>query len=107
MKALPPLKVGDTFQIGCVNKDADGMPESLAGVTLRAQARSAATGALISELAIVVADQVATPGEFLITAATTAWPVGSAVIDIQATVGSVVTSSETMRLPIIEDVTHD
>ena len=107
MKTLPPLKIGDTFQIGCVNKDADGVPESLVGVTLRAQARSAVTGVLVQELAIDVADQVAAPGEFSITAATAAWPVGSVLIDIQATVGSVVTSSETMRLPIIEDVTHD
>ena len=107
MKTLPSIKVGDTFQIGCVAKDADGVPEDLTGVTLRAQARIATSGALIHEFTVDVADQGTHPGEFSLAASTAGWPIGAALIDIQSTIGSVVVSSETMRLPVVEDVTHD
>lgn len=108
MKILPPLKRGDTFQLGCLAKDADGQPESLDGVTLRSQARSALSGQLIAELTVSKADQVAHPGQFSIGAAdTSSWPVAPLLIDVELRVGQAVTSTETIRLPIIEDVTHD
>lgn len=107
MKTLPALKLGDTFQVGCVAKDADGMPEDLSGVVLRAQARNATNGALIHEFTVDVADQGTHPGAFALAASTAGWPIGAALIDIQSTIGSVVVSSETLRLPVIEDVTHD
>lgn len=108
MKTLPPLKRGDTFQLGCLAKDSDGQPEDLSGVTLRAQARSAMSGQLVAELVIGKADQSTHPGEFAISAISTdAWPIGMLLIDIEQRVGQAVASTETLKLTIIEDVTHD
>ncbi len=110
MKTLPPLKRGDTFQLGGIARDSDGEPEDLAAVTLRAQARLAATGQLLAELEVSKSDQVTHPGEFSISASaaiTETWPVTLLLIDIEQRVGSEVASSETLRLTIIEDVTHD
>lgn len=108
MKTLPPLKRGDTFQLGCLAKDSDGQPEDLSGVTLRAQARAALSGALVAELTVSKPDQTTYPGEFAISAGdTTAWPISMLLIDIELRVGLAVVSSETMRLTVLEDVTHD
>ncbi len=110
MKTLPPLKRGDTFQLGGIAKDSDGTPENLAGITLRAQARVAITGQLLAELTVSKSDQVEHPGEFSISAlaaVTAQWPATMLLIDIEQRVGSEVASSETLRLNIVEDVTHD
>ena len=108
MKTLPPLKRGDTFQLGCLAKDSDGQPEDLSGVTLRAQARAASSGALVAELLVSKSDQVTHPGEFAISAGdTSAWPIAMLLIDIERRVGPAVVSSETLQLTVLEDVTHD
>lgn len=108
MKTLPPLKRGDSLQLGCLAKDSDGQPDDLSGVTLRAQARSAMSGQLVAELVIGKADQSTHPGEFSISAISTdAWPISMLLIDIELRVGVAVVSSETMRLTVLEDVTHD
>lgn len=108
MKSLPPLKRGDTFILGCLAKDSDGLPENLSGVTLRAQARQASSGRLVAEFLVSKADQQTRPGEFSISAVDTdGWPIRVLLIDIEILVGPVVASTESMELPIIEDVTHD
>jgi hypothetical protein len=108
MKTLPPFKRGDTFQLGCLAKDSDGQPENLDNVTLRAQARSALSGQLVAELAVGKTDQSTHPGEFAISAVSTdAWPLGVMLIDIEQRVGQAVASTETLKLTVIEDVTHD
>ena len=102
------MKRGDTFQLGCLAKDSDGQPEGLSGVTLRAQARAALSGALVAELTVSKSDQTTHPGEFSISAISTdAWPIGMLLIDIEQRVGQAVASTETLKLTIIEDVTHD
>lgn len=108
MKTLPALKRGDTFQLGCLSKDSAGQPESLTNITLRAQARSALSGQLVSELTVGKADQAANPGQFSISAThTDDWPVGMLLIDIERRVGQAVASTETLKLTVLEDVTHD
>ena len=108
MKTLPPMKRGDTFQLGCLAKDSDGQPEGLSGVTLRAQARSAMSGQLVAELVIGKSDQSTHPGEFAISAISTdAWPLGMLLIDVEQRVGQAVASTETLKLTVIEDITHD
>lgn len=108
MKNLPPLKRGDTFQLGCLAKDSAGQPEDLTSVTLRAQARLASSGQLVAELTVGKADQATHPGEFAISATSTeGWPIGALLIDVEQQVGQAVASTETLKLPIIEDVTHD
>jgi len=108
MKTLPPFKRGDTFQLGCLARDADGQPEDLTGVTLRAQVRLASSGDLVAELQIGLADQTTAPGQFAISALdTAAWPIGALLIDIEQRTGQAIVSSETLRLPVLEDVTHD
>lgn len=108
MKTLPPFKRGDTFQLGCLAKDSDGQPENLSGITLRAQARSALSGQLVAELTVGKADQATHPGEFAISATSTeGWPIGALLIDIEQRVGQAVASTETLKLTVIEDVTHD
>lgn len=108
MKTLPPFKRGDTFQLGGLARDAAGQPEDLSGVTLRAQARVASSGALVAELLVSLADQGAHPGEFAISAGdTSAWPIAMLLIDIERRVGPAVVSSETLQLAVLEDVTHD
>lgn len=108
MKTLPSLKRGDSFQLGCLAKDADGQPEDLTSVTLRAQARVASSGLLVSELTVGKADQVTSPGQFAISATSTVdWPIATLLIDIEQRVGLAVASTETLKLPVIEDVTHD
>lgn len=116
MQTLPPFKRGDTFQLGCLAKDADGEPEDLTNVTLRAQIRRKGTR-LAPEPVFVAELEVtkgAEPGEFSLASDTTdEWEAGSEeepmmhVIDIQKTLGTAITSSETFMVPVIKDVTRD
>lgn len=121
MQTLPPFKRGDTLQIGCLAKDADGEPEDLSNVTIRAQIRLAGTRlapepVFVAELQVSKSNQSTHRGEFSLTAlpaVTKAWSAGLEdkpamhVIDIQEDVSGVVVSSETFALPVIKDVTYD
>lgn len=108
MKTLPPLKRGDSFQLGCLAKDSAGQPEDLTSITLRVQARMASSGLLVAELTVGKADQVTSPGQFAISAASTDdWPIGVLLIDIEQRGGQAVASTETLKLNVLEDVTHD
>lgn len=107
MQTLTPFKRGDAFQLGATAKDAAGVTIDLTLVTIRSQVRTAAA-ALVAELLVSKANQTTDKGEFALSCVdTTAWPPGYLVIDIEQRVGAGITSSETMRLPVLEDVTHD
>lgn len=108
MKTLPPLKRGDTFQFGGQLKDDNGQPKDLTLIDMRAQARVESSGMLLADLIVGKADQVANPGQFVVSAINTDhWPITTLLIDIEMQDGQIRTSSETMQLPIIADVTHD
>ena len=107
MQTLKPFKIGDLFQIGGLAKDAAKVAIDLTAVTLRSQVRTPA-GALVCELVMAKADQVTHKGQFSASALdTTGWPAGYLLIDIEQRVGAAVTSSETMQLPVLQDITHD
>ena len=107
MQTLAPFKRGDVFQIGATAKDSAGVVINLTAVTIRSQVRTAA-GALVAELLVSKANQTTDPGEFSLSYAdTTAWAPGYVLIDIEQRVGSGITTSETLRMPVLEDITHD
>jgi hypothetical protein len=107
MQTLANFKRGDIFQLGGIAKDSGGITIDLTAVTLRSQVRTVG-GALVAELLVNKADQVTNKGEFSLSFATTTdWPTGYLLIDIEQRVGAGVTSSETVRVPVLEDITHD
>lgn len=121
MQTLPPFKRGDTFQIGCLAKDAAGEPEDLSTIAIRSQIRLAGTRLspepiFVAELQVSKANQSTGRGQFSLTALpaiTKLWSAGTEeeptmhVMDIQKEVGGVVISSETFAVPVIKDVTYD
>jgi hypothetical protein len=121
MQTLPPFKRGDTFSLGCLAKDAGGVPEDLSNITLRAQIRRQGTRlapepVFVAELTVDKANQSTHKGEFSLTAlpaVTKLWQSGLEatpvmhVVDIQKDVAGVVISSETFAVPVIKDVTYD
>lgn len=120
MQTLPPFKRGDTFQLGCLAKDADGEPEDLANVTVRAQVRLPGTKfspepTFVAELQVSKANQSTHRGEFSLTAlpaVTKGWTAGPDsnpvlhIVDIEKSLSGVVVSSETFAVPVILDVTY-
>ena len=103
---LPPVKVGDTFELSCIYKQ-DGIPADITALAIRSQVRDS-LGILVEELVPTKADQVATPGKFsLAAAAPIAWPVGVLVSDIEVSESGTVRSSQTFRIPIVDDVTKE
>lgn len=108
MAQLPQLKRGDTFSLGCVSYSADKIPEDLTDVSIRSQIRSAGSSKYIAELIVAKSDQVEYPGEFSVTwDDTSSWPTGKLLLDIQFTSGPIVTSTETMELFVVMDITYD
>jgi hypothetical protein len=105
MKALPDFKRGDTFALACTYK-IDGAPASITGLAIASQIRTVA-GDLVAALTVTASDQVATPGQFTLSAAsTTAWPIAGLRCDIQITDGAVIISSDTFLVPVVQDITQ-
>ena len=94
------VKRGDTFSAQCQRVGVD-----ITATTIRSQIR---LGAWRQELAVTKTN--AATGEFTLsaTAAQSAlWPTGNAVWDIEYADAGAVHSTETVKLRIVEDVTHD
>lgn len=107
MQTLASFKRGDVFQIGGTAKDSAAAKIDITLVTIRSQVRTP-DGALVAELLVNKSNQTTHKGEFALSCTdTTGWPVGYVLIDIEQRVGGGITSSETMRLPVLEDITHD
>lgn len=107
MQTLASFKRGDVFQIGGTAKDPAAAKIDITLVTVRSQVRTL-DGTLVAELLVSKSDQTTNKGEFSLSCLdTTAWPPGYVFIDIEQRVGSGITSSETLRLPVLEDITHD
>lgn len=94
------MKRGDTFTASCQRVGVD-----ITNTTIRSQLR---LGAWRYTLTVTKTD--AANGEFTLSAPasdTVYWPVGTASWDIEYTDSGEVHSTETVRIRILEDVTHD
>ncbi|OGB70426.1 MAG: hypothetical protein A2496_14290 [Burkholderiales bacterium RIFOXYC12_FULL_60_6] len=106
MKSIGPFKRGNTFSLACTWKDG-GVPTSVSGLTITSQLRAQGTLNLVATLAVLVSDQVISPGIFaLISGDTKLWPVGTMVCDIVITQGDIVRSSESFWVTVAEGVTR-
>jgi hypothetical protein len=95
-----PVKRGDTFSAQCHRVGVD-----ITATTIRSQIRA---GSWMQELTVTKTN--AATGEFTLSATATQsklWPIGNATWDIEYTDAGAVRSTETVKLRIVEDVTHD
>ena len=103
---LPPIKRGDTFELSCVYKQ-DGVAIDVTALTIRSQVRDP-FGSLVEELIITQSDQTTYPGMFsLAAAAPIAWAAGLLSCDIQFSSAGLVQSTQTFKIPVIDDVTKE
>lgn len=105
---LPDFKRGDSFLLGCIKKDADGVPEDLTNITIRSHVRDI-NDELAAEAIVTKADQTSFPGEFVVAVApatTGEWEPGPRFMDIEFSVGEEVASSQTLRFKVVKDMTH-
>ena len=96
----PQIKRGDTFQALCQRVGVD-----ITSTAIRSQIRA---GSWVQDLTVTKTN--AATGEYTLSATATdaeLWPVGNAVWDIEYTDAGNVRSTETVKLRIVEDVTHD
>jgi hypothetical protein len=102
MQSLPKHKRGDTFSFE-VSLNGTVWDGAAVG-ELKSQIRDLAD-TLVADLIVTVTE---TPGTFRFKAADTSnWPIGTVVTDIQRTApDGTITSSETLKIPVIKDVTH-
>lgn len=94
------VKRGDTFRALCQRVGVD-----IGSTVIRSQIRS---GGFVQDLTVDKTN--AATGEFTLTCLpieTELWPVGNAVWDIEYTDAGEVRSTVTVKLRIVEDVTHD
>ncbi len=89
------IKPGATFRIPSVYRE-DGVPTSLAGVTLKSQVRND-TG-FSATLNISVTNEAA--GEFVITGDTSLWPRGLMYWDVKSTESDETRFSETIEFEV-------
>ena len=98
--ATTTIKRGDTFTALCQRVDVD-----ITETVIRSQIRS---GSWTQELTVTKTNEAT--GEFTLSATAAEaelWPLGNAVWDIEYTDDTEVRSTETVKLRIVEDVTHD
>jgi hypothetical protein len=102
---ISPVKKGDTFTLACTYKQ-DGTAFSVADLTIRSQIRDS-DGNLVIELPVSKANQTTHPGVFVLGNATPPnFPIDVLTCDIQfSDVDGVVKSTQTFKIPVVEDVT--
>lgn len=101
-------KKGDTFTLICVWKDSVGNPVNLTGYTIASQVRSIG---FVDNLSVTILD--AAQGRFSVSrnaANTSDWPASNSIsrvfCDIQFTINSTVSSSQTFEVVVLEDITQ-
>lgn len=106
------IKRGDSFAARCTVIGSDGEPINLGaadGVMIVSQIRNG-DGGLVQQLVIQKLDQAAACGQYMATATpleTAVWPVDDLLWDIEYTLESgLKTSTDTITLRVIEDITH-
>ena len=102
------FKVGDTLLLGCAAADTDGLPFSLGGVTITSQIRSIESGELVCDMAVNVVNLG--EGTYELEAPSDApFTEGDYKIDVQYAIprgaGSLIRSSETFYIRMVDDVT--
>jgi hypothetical protein len=104
MQTLPSFKRGDTFSFIAAIASVSGTPLTGEASNLLCQVRNKADK-LYSDLTIT---ETTPSGSYLfITNDTLDWPCGTDLyLDIQYTKSGIVTSSETIIIPVEKDMTH-
>jgi hypothetical protein len=105
MQTLSSFKRGDTFSFIAAIASTSGTPLTGAANNLLCQVRNKGDK-LYSTLTIT---EITPPGSYLfLTNDTLDWPCGTDLyLDIQYTANGIVTSSETIIIPVEKDVTHN
>lgn len=96
----PKIKRGDTFEALCQRVGVD-----ITATTIRSQIRA---GSWVQDLLVTKTN--AATGEYTLSATASQselWPIGLAQWDIEYTDAGNVRSTETVKLRIVEDITHD
>lgn len=104
MAAQIQHKRGDTFEAQCTYKNPDGTPHSLAGIAMSGQFRRP-NDTLLTNIDITVTDED-NGGYSLSVADTSLWPLGVVSFDIQYIINGKTTSTETVEVEIVKDITH-
>lgn len=107
--SLPSLKTGDSFILSCTLMDDLGTPLPLDGIVIKSQLQSL-DGVYVYDLDVVIMDQSTDIGIFILSAtseATALWEPGTYLMDIEQRVGSEASSSATVMLAVISDITKD
>lgn len=102
---LEGIKQGDTFTV-YLDYAIDGVPDVFSASQLASHVRDR-NGSLLSVLTIV-ADN-GTPGRYIgeaLPVDTSKWPVGDVYFDVKRTVGGVVTSTDTVVIPVAKAETR-
>jgi len=104
MAAKINFKRGDTFVVQCTLKQT-GVPQSLAGWTVKSQVRTQQSLRLVAELSFSVVDD--RQGIYQLHCSdTTDWPTGTLVCDIQYTTPNAqVVSTDTFTIEVQPEVT--
>ncbi|NMB42825.1 MAG: hypothetical protein GX995_01670 [Clostridiales bacterium] len=98
------IKRGDTFAFYANITDETGAALVTDTTNLKSQVRDTKYN-LISELVIAPTE---TPGRYLFTSAETdSWPTTKLLMDIQINKGGQISSSQTVEISVIKDVTRD
>lgn len=100
-----PIKNGDSFLLVCEYRQ-NNVATDVSPFAIRAQVRDS-SDALVQELTVEKADQVAFPGKFALIAGVIAWPIDLLRCDIQFSEGQTVRSTQTFFIPVEESITHD
>jgi hypothetical protein len=96
-------KRGDFFSVACQYKDDAGVNTdfTLLGISVRSQVRRP-DGKLVAELTVVLG----ATGSYLLEHATTDWPLGDLLWDIQYTLGTKPFSTQNMIVRVIRGATE-
>jgi hypothetical protein len=100
-------KSGDHFEFQATYTDELENPISLASVDIKSQIRLP-DGTLVTEMKVTKKDQITYPGEFsLVAPKTSHWEANKLMIwDIQYSHGGKITSTETLNIQVLPDVTR-
>lgn len=107
MSTTPTItwKRGDSFEVDCVYKDADGTPLDLDGITITSQFRM--KDVLISDAEITIGSPTTSGAFRVVVADTDEWPVGALAWDIEYLLaGGSIISTETVLINVLRDVTR-
>lgn len=104
MKTLQPFKRGDTFSLVCRYK-VDDQPATIVGKTIASQIRRI-NGTLIANMTVIPDDEDDSKFAIEPEDGTGTWPIDVLLCDIEITDNGFVRSSETIKIPVVEDITR-